>query len=230
MKLLLIEDDKLTAEFVKRGLNEDGHTVDHCINGSEGAVLARVNSYDALILDLNLPDTSGYEILKRLREEGWDTPILMLTASSRIESVVEGLNLGADDYLTKPFALEELKARIRALLRRGGAARTEAIRFGSLALNRLTHEVFLDNRPMRLTPKEYRLLEYFLLRPEQVITRTELLEKVWDMHFDPESNVVDVHVTRLRTKLRAAGAPSIATIRGFGYKLCMDQKNQISGR
>ena len=219
MKLLLIEDDKLTAEFVKRGLNEDGHTVDHCINGSEGATLARVNPYDALILDLNLPDTNGYEVLKQLRAEGWGTPILMLTASSRTESVVEGLNLGADDYLTKPFAIEELKARIRALLRRGGAARTEEIRIGALVLNRLTHEVFLGDQPMRLTPKEYRLLEYFLLRPEQVITRTELLEKVWDMHFDPESNVVDVHVTRLRTKLRAPGAPSIATVRGFGYKL-----------
>lgn len=224
MKLLLIEDDKLTAEFVKRGLNEDGHTVDHCINGSEGAVLARVNAYDALILDLNLPDTSGYEVLKQLRAEGWDTPILMLTASSRTESVVEGLNLGADDYITKPFVLEELKARIRALLRRGGAARTEEVRIGTLVLNRLTHEVFLDDRPMKLTPKEYRLLEYFLLRPEQVITRTELLEKVWDMHFDPESNVVDVHVTRLRSKLRGKGVPSIATVRGFGYRLSLESE------
>lgn len=223
MKLLLIEDDKLTAEFVKRGLSEDGHTVDHCINGSEGAVLARVNSYDALILDLNLPDTTGYEVLRQLRAEGWDTPILMLTASSRTESVVEGLNLGADDYITKPFVLEELKARIRALLRRGGAARTEEIRVGSLVLNRLTHEVLLEAKPMKLTPKEYRLLEYFLLRPEQVITRTELLEKVWDMHFDPESNVVDVHVTRLRTKLRGNGVPQIATVRGFGYKLSIEE-------
>lgn len=224
MKLLLIEDDKLTAEFVKRGLSEDGHTVDHSINGSEGAMLARINAYDALILDLNLPDMTGYEVLKQLRAEGRDTPILMLTASSKTESVVEGLNLGADDYLTKPFVLEELKARIRALLRRGGAGRTEEIRVGTLVLNRLTHEVLVEQRPMKLTPKEYRLLEYFLLRPDQVVTRTELLEKVWDMHFDPESNVIDVHVTRLRTKLRGiGGAPQIGTVRGFGYKLTTDE-------
>jgi DNA-binding response OmpR family regulator len=220
MKLLLVEDDKVTAEFIRWGLTEDGHTVDHCITGGEGAVLARTNDYDALILDLFLPDTTGFELIRQLRAEGRTTPILMLTASSKKENVVEGLNLGADDYLTKPFELEELKARLRALLRRGGAVRTEEIRVGSLLLDRLKHQVSSEGNTVRLTPKEYRLLEYFLLRPGQVISRTELLEKVWDMQFDPHSNVVDAHVTRLRNKLRSIpGAPEIGTSRGFGFIL-----------
>jgi two-component system, OmpR family, response regulator len=220
MKLLLVEDDKVTAEFIRWGLTEDGHTVDHCVTGREGALLARTNDYDALILDLLLPDTTGFEITRQLRAEGRTTPILMLTASTKKENVVEGLNLGADDYLTKPFELEELKARLRALLRRGGASRTEEIHVGNLLLDRLKHQVIHSGKPLHLTPKEYRLLEYFLLRPGQVVSRTELLEKVWDMQFDPHSNIVDAHVTRLRNKLRAIpGAPEINTSRGFGFIL-----------
>ena len=220
MKLLLIEDDKLTAEFIKRALSEEGHTVDHTTRGEEGELLARVNSYDALILDLVLPDTNGYDITRKLRSEGRSVPILILTASTKTENVVEGLNLGADDYLTKPFEMEVLKARVRALARRGGATRSEEVRVGSLVLNRMSRQLMMDRKPVRLTPKEYRLVEYFLLRPEQVITRTELLEKVWEMHFDPDSNVVDVNVTRLRNKLKElVGAPQIMTVRGFGYML-----------
>lgn len=223
MKLLLVEDDKLTAEFVKFGLQEDGHEVDHAATGREGLMCARVNAYDALILDLNLPDTSGFAITETLRGEGRSTPILILTASTKTEMVVQGLNAGADDYLTKPFAIEELRARIRALMRRGGATRTEEIRVGSLVLNRLTHQVFMDQKPIKLTPKEYKLLEYFLLRPKKVVSRTELLEKVWEMQFDPQSNIVDAHVARLRTKLRKIpGAPQIETARGFGFILDVD--------
>lgn len=223
MKLLLIEDDKLTAEFVKYGLKEDGHDIDHAATGRDGLMLVHMNAYDALVLDLNLPDTTGFAITETLRHEGRSIPILMLTASTSTEYIVQGLNAGADDYLTKPFAIEELRARIRALMRRGGATRTEEIRVGSLQLNRLTHQVSLQGKPIRLTPKEYKLLEYFLLRPQQVVSRTELLEKVWEMHFDPHSNIVDVHVARLRTKLRAMeGAPQIETARGFGFILDVD--------
>jgi DNA-binding response OmpR family regulator len=220
MKLLLVEDDKLTAEFVKRILQEDGHEVDWTAAGREGLMWARMNMYDALILDLNLPDTTGLAITEALRHEGRSTPILMLTASSKTESVVQGLNAGADDYLVKPFKTEELRARVRALTRRGGATRTEEVRVGGLVLNRLTHQVYADQKPLKLTPKEYKLLEYFLLRPDQVITRTELLEKVWEMNFDPQSNIVDAHVARVRTKLRnIANAPQIETARGFGFIL-----------
>jgi two-component system OmpR family response regulator len=220
MKLLLVEDDKLTAEFVRRGLREDGHDVDHVVTGADGLLYARMNAYDALILDIHLPDTTGYAVTEALRSEGSPLPILMLTAARATDNIVHGLNAGADDYLTKPFAIEELRARIRALVRRGGATRTEEVRVGSLVLNRLTRQIYRENEPLKLTPKEYKLLEYFLLRPKQVITRTELLEKVWEMQFDPQSNIVDAHVARLRTKLRdIPGAPHIETSRGFGFIL-----------
>ena len=223
MKLLLVEDDKLTAEYVKVILHEDGHEVDWVGVGREGLMMARMNMYDALILDWNLPDTTGLVIMESLRNEGRMTPILMLTASSKSEQVVQGLNAGADDYLVKPFDSEVLRARVRALMRRGGATRTEEVRVGCLQLNRLTHQVFHGKKPLKLTPKEYKLLEYFLLRPDQVITRTELLEKVWEMHFDPQSNIVDAHVARVRNKLRAIPeAPQIETSRGFGFILKAD--------
>ncbi len=220
MKLLIVEDDKLTAQFVRLTLEEDGHEVDWTGNGEEGLALARINSYDALILDLHLPDTTGLVITSALRSEGRKTPILMLTASSTTESVVQGLDAGADDYLVKPFKTEELRARIRALTRRGGATRTEEVRVGSLVLNRLTHQIFAVHKPLKLTPKEYKLLEYFMLKPDKVITRTELLEKVWEMNFDPQSNIVDAHVARVRNKLRdIENAPQIETARGFGFIL-----------
>lgn len=223
MKLLLVEDDRLTAEFVKYGLREDGHEVDHAATGREGLMFFRMNAYDALILDLNLPDTSGYAITEAIRGEGKSIPILMLTAASSTENVVQGLNAGADDYLTKPFKIEELRARVRALMRRGGATRTEEVRVGTLVLNRLTHQVHASNKQVRLTPKEYKLLEYFLLRPNQVVSRTELLEKVWEVQFDPQSNIVDANIARLRIKLRKIpGAPQIETARGFGFILDVD--------
>lgn len=223
MKLLLVEDDKLTAQFVKLILQEDGHEVDWVAMGQEGLMMARINMYDALILDWNLPDTTGLVIMESLRNEGRTTPILMLTASSKTEQVVQGLNAGADDYLVKPFDSEVLRARVRALMRRGGATRTEEVRVGSLVLNRLTHQIYAAEKPLKLTPKEYKLLEYFLLRPNQVITRTELLEKVWEMNFDPQSNIVDANVARIRTKLKAIqGAPQLETSRGFGFILKPD--------
>jgi DNA-binding response OmpR family regulator len=155
-----------------------------------------------------------------MRREGDATPILMLTARTGTDNLVQGLDAGADDYLTKPFDLRELRARLRALTRRGGSTRTEEVTIGALTLDRLSHEVRIGERVLRLTPKEYRLLEYFMLRPGETVSRTELLEKVWEMNFDPQSNIVDVHVTRLRQKLkRFPEVPQLETVRGFGFRL-----------
>jgi two-component system, OmpR family, response regulator len=220
MKILVIDDDPLIIEYVRRGLTEDGYTIDSALSGSEGLLCARVGSYDAVILDIGLPDTSGFTIAQAMRSEGDATPILMLTARTGTDNLVQGLDAGADDYLTKPFDIRELRARLRALTRRGGATRTEDITIGSLTLHRVNHEVRIGDRPLRLTPKEYRLIEYFLLRAGEVVSRTELLEKVWEMNFDPQSNIVDVHVARLRAKLkRYPAAPDIETVRGFGFRL-----------
>ena len=227
MKLLIIDDDPLIREFVQRGLRDDGHTVDGAESGSEGILNARLTQYDAIILDVMLPDLTGIEIAQQLRRAGDVTPILMLTARTGTEHKVEGLDAGADDYLTKPFELAELKARIRALTRRGGAQRTENIIVGTLTLDRIRHIIQIGGRPVRLTPKEYRLLEYFVLNADQVVSRTDLLEKVWEIHFDPHSNIVDAHVTRLRQKLRRyPGAPQIATVRGFGFMLSASPQAQ----
>lgn len=220
MKILLIDDDPLITEFVRRGLSEDGCTVDSAVTGSEGLLNARLGRYDAIILDIGLPDTSGMVIARDMRREGNSTPILMLTADSRTDALVAGLDSGADDYLTKPFDLRELRARLRALVRRGGANRAEDVSVGELTLDRVSHEVRIGSRPLSLTPKEYRLLAYFILHVGQVVTRTELLENVWEMQFDPRSNIIDVHVARLRSKLRLhPSVPQLETVRGFGFRL-----------
>lgn len=220
MKVLVVDDDPLILEFIRRGLTEEGYTVDVALTGSEGAMFARMNPYDAIILDLILPDMSGFDIVERLRKESHSVPVLMLTAKTGTDAKIQGLDAGADDYLTKPFDMGELKARLRALTRRGGATRTEEVRFCTLTLDRMAHEIRIGEKKLKLTPKEYKLLEYFLLRPDQVITRTDLLEGVWDIHFDPGSNIVDAHVARMRSKLRGAiGAPQLETVRGFGFRL-----------
>ena len=155
-----------------------------------------------------------------MRNESDTTPILLLTARTGTDNLVDGLDAGADDYLTKPFDIRELRARLRALTRRGGSTRTETVALGALTLDRLNRDVSIGERPLRLTPKEYLLLEYFMLRPGVVVTRTELLEKVWEMNFDPQSNIVDVHVARLRSKLKAhPSVPQLETVRGFGFRL-----------
>jgi two-component system OmpR family response regulator len=164
-------------------------------------------------------------VASELRREGRGTPILMLTARDATEDIVRGLDVGADDYLTKPFKFDELLARVRALVRRGGARRTELLAFGPIELNRLKHKVLVRGEPLDLSPKEFHLLEHFLLHPDEVVRRTELLEKVWDMHFDPESNVVDVHVGNLRRKLRKAAAMElIHTVRGVGFRLALPEE------
>jgi len=220
MKILLVEDDRKVAGFIEQGLREEGYIVDVARDGDEATTMAHVNDYDAILLDVMLPKKNGFQIAAELRREGRTAPILMLTSRDATEDVVRGLDAGADDYLAKPFQFDELVARIRALLRRGGAERLEELRYGPIALDRLRHLVVVNDQRLDLTPKEFQLLEYFLLRPEEVVRRTTLLEKVWDMHFDPESNVVDVHIGNLRRKLiHAAGEPLVTTVRGVGFTL-----------
>ena len=220
MKILVVEDDRKVAGFIDHGLKEEGYVVDIAPDGDEATLLAHVNDYDVILLDVVLPKKNGFQIAAELRREGRSTPILMLTSRDAVEDVVRGLDAGADDYLAKPFRFDELLARIRALHRRGGADQLEVLRHGALALDRLRHVATVDDRPLNLTAKEFQLLEYFMLHAGEVVHRTTLLEKVWDMHFDPESNVVDVHVGNLRRKLaRAAGEALLKTIRGVGFSL-----------
>jgi len=220
MKVLIVEDDRKVAGFIEQGLKEEGYVVDIAPDGEEATMLAHVYDYDVILLDVVLPKKNGFQVASELRREGRNTPILMLTSRDAVEDVVRGLDAGADDYLPKPFRFDELLARIRSLVRRGGAERLDVLRYGPLALDRLRHVAMVNDRAIDLTPKEFQLLEFFLLHPEEVVRRTTLLEKVWDMHFDPESNVVDVHVGNLRRKLKkAAGANLIATLRGVGFSL-----------
>jgi DNA-binding response OmpR family regulator len=220
MKILVVEDDRKVAGFIEQGLKEEGYVVDIAPDGDEATLLAHVYDYDIILLDVVLPRKNGFQVATELRREGRHTPILMLTSRDSTEDVVRGLDAGADDYLAKPFRFDELLARIRALRRRGGAERLEVLRYEPIAMDRLRHTVTVEDRPLDLTPKEFQLLEYFLLHPEEVVRRTTLLEKVWDMHFDPESNVVDVHVGNLRRKLSlAAREPMICTVRGVGFSL-----------
>ncbi|MCI0432252.1 MAG: response regulator transcription factor [Gemmatimonadetes bacterium] len=220
MRILVVEDDRKIASFLERGFREEGYAVDVAHDGSDGALRVRLYDYDLLIVDIMLPGRNGYEIVRDARGAGRTVPILLLTARDSTEDIVAGLDAGADDYLTKPFSLDELLARARALLRRGGSTRTETLVYADLQMDRLRHSAERAGVELDLTPREFQLLEFFLLRPETVIRRTELLEKVWDMSFDPMTNVVDVHIGNLRRKLAAAGdSPLIHTVRGVGYML-----------
>ena len=220
MKVLVVEDDRKVAGFIEEGLKEEGYVVDVAPDGEEATMLAHVYEYDVVLLDVMLPKKNGFQVAAELRREGRNTPILMLTSRDAVEDIVRGLDAGADDYLTKPFRFEELLARLRALHRRGGAERLEVLRFGPFELDRLRHVASIDSKRLDLTAKEFQLFEFFMLHPEQVVRRTTLLEKVWDMHFDPESNVVDVHVGNLRRKLlKYASDPRIETVRGVGFSL-----------
>jgi len=218
MRILAVEDDRKVASFLERGLREEGYAVDVAYDGDDGSMKAHVYDYDLLLLDVMLPGRTGFEIVHGLRQEGRPVPVLLLTARDAKEDIVRGLDAGADDYLTKPFSFDELLARVRALLRRGGGAREERLIYDDVELDRLKHVAARAGDALDLTPKEFQLLEYLLLHTETVVRRTELLEKVWDLHFDPMSNVVDVHVANLRRKLRRGGRdPLIHTVRGVGY-------------
>jgi len=220
MRILVVEDDRKIAGFIEQGLREEGYAVDVARDGEEATMLAHVNDYDVILLDVVLPKKNGFRVATELRAEGRKTPILMLTSRDAVEDVVRGLDSGADDYLAKPFPFDELLARVRALVRRGGAERLDVLRYDVLAIDRIRHLATANDRPLDLTPKEFQLLEYFLLHAEEVVRRTTLLEKVWDMQFDPESNVVDVHIKNLRRKLTEATGESLLTnIRGVGFSL-----------
>jgi len=218
LRILVVEDDKKVASFLEKGLREEGYSVDVAHNGTDGLLKAHVHDYDLLLLDVMLPEMSGLEIVRDLRARESSVPVLLLTARDDQMDIVRGLDAGADDYLTKPFGFDELVARVRALLRRGGSSRSERLMYDDVELDRVTHKAHRGGSRLDLTAKEFQLLEFLLLNPERVIRRTELLEKVWDLQFDPMSNVVDVHVGHVRRKLREAGdGHLIQTVRGVGY-------------
>lgn len=221
MKVLLIEDDRESAGFVMRGLREAGWTVDHAETGVDGLFLASDGGYDALVVDRILPGMDGLSVVRMLRETGLSTPVLFLTAVSGLDDRVEGLEAGGDDYLVKPFAFSELMARLRALGRRGGGVAPETrLQVGDLTLDRLSRRVARAGQAIELQPREFRLLEYLMEHAGEVVTRTMLLEKVWEFHFEPKTSVVETHVSRLRAKIdKPFGSEMLRTIRGAGYVL-----------
>ncbi|MBI4563085.1 MAG: response regulator transcription factor [Planctomycetes bacterium] len=220
MRILVVEDEKKLAGFIKRALVEDAHAVDVCHDGEEGAHLASTESYDLLILDLLLPKKDGWTVLREFREKKRATPVLILSARGQVKDRVKGLDLGADDYLAKPFALDELRARVRALLRRGSEASASTLKVADVTMDLLRREVHRGKDEIRLTPREYALLEYLMRHPNRVLTRTSIAEHVWDYSFDWQSNVVDVFVNYLRRKLDGDRHPKlIHTVRGVGYMI-----------
>jgi len=220
MRILLVEDDEHIANFLKRGLKEEGYIVDVAYNGEDGLYLAENEEFDLIILDILLPKLDGFELCSRLRAKGNTTPILMLTAKDDIEDRVHGLDIGADDYLVKPFAFEELVARIRALLRRQKSVNSHILKVGDLTLNLFTREVKRGGRTIELTTREFELLKFLMYNPRQVLTRTQIAEHVWSYDFDYFSNVVDVYIRYLREKIDDPFEHKlIHTVRGVGYKI-----------
>ena len=220
MRVLIVEDELKTASYLQKGLSEHGYVADLAGNGQDGLHLAQSSDYDLLILDIMLPQRDGWSVITELRRTGKQTPVLFLTARDSVPDRVKGLDLGADDYLVKPFAFSELLARIRTILRRGPARRNENLRFADVELDPLSHRAFRAGKRLDLTPKEFLLLALFVRRPGEVLSRTLIAEQVWDMNFDCATNVVDVHVRRLRSKVDDPFEKKlIHTIRGVGYVL-----------
>jgi two-component system, OmpR family, response regulator len=220
MRMLVVEDDARMAELLRRGLQEEGYAVDVATTGEEGVWLGTENEYDAVVLDVMLPDGDGFEVCRRLRQADRWAPVMMLTARDAVPDRVAGLDAGADDYLTKPFSFQELFARVRALVRRGAGERPAVLEVGDLRLDPATRRVHRGDEELSLTAKEAALLEYFLRHPGEVLTRAQIIEHVWDFAYDGGSNVVDVYVRYLREKVdRPFGRRSIETVRGAGYRL-----------
>jgi two-component system OmpR family response regulator len=216
VRVLVVEDAGRLLDILTRSLREEGFVVDGALTGAEALRLAELVPYDAVVLDLRLPDMDGFEVCRRIRASGSTSPILMLTARDALADRVRGLDSGADDYVTKPFEFPELFARVRALVRRGPGPRPATLAWGALKLDPAAHTVSLAGTPVELTAKEYLLLEYFLRHPGQALTRGRLKEHVWDYAYQGDSNVVDVYVRRLRGKV---GEKTIETVRGVGYRL-----------
>ncbi|MBT8078782.1 MAG: response regulator transcription factor [Gammaproteobacteria bacterium] len=222
MRILVIEDDKAVSDFICKGLDELGYNVDAALDGKEGLFLATSEKYDALIVDRMLPNVDGLTIVQTLRASDHSVPVLFLSALGEVDDRVRGLEAGGDDYLTKPFAFSELKARIEALLRRGQPtdAPVTKLNVGDMEMDLLSRSVTRAGREIELQPREFRLLEYLMRHAGQVVTRTMLLEHVWDYHFDPQTNVIDVHISRLRAKIdKGFDTPLLETVRGAGYRL-----------
>lgn len=221
MHILLIEDDQKTATYLGKGLTESGHVVDHAADGEDGLHLALGGKYDILVVDRMLPARDGLSIVRMLRADGNRTPVLILSAMGDVDDRVEGLHAGGDDYLVKPYAFVELLARLDALARRGSCDDLPVrLCVGDLELDLVRHKVVRAGKPIRLQPRELRLLEYMMRNSGQVITRTMLLEQVWDFHFDPQTNVIDTQICRLRSKIdKDFDRPLLHTLRGVGYRL-----------
>jgi len=221
MKILVVEDDREAARYLEKALSESGHSVDIAGDGESGYLLAEEGRYDMLIIDRMLPRRDGLSIIAGLRARGVETPILILSALAQVDDRVTGLRAGGDDYLTKPYAFSELLARIEVLQRRKNGKSAETLyRVGDLELDRLSHTANRAGRDIILQPREFRLLEYLMRHAGQVVTRTMLLENVWDYHFDPQTNVIDVHISRLRAKIeKDFDTPLLHTVRGAGYML-----------
>ena len=223
MRILVIEDERKVARFIQRGLKEKSYAVDVAHDGEEGLYLAQTNEYDLIVLDILLPKIDGLEVLRELKRSGNNALILMLTARDAVTDRVQGLDYGADDYLTKPFAFEELLARVRALLRRGQPVEPTILRVADLILDLPAHRVKRGDTIIDLTAREFALLEYLMRHAGQVVTRTQIAEQVWDLHFDSLTNVIDVHVHHLRDKIHSGSRkPLIHTVRGVGYTLKED--------
>ena len=221
MRVLIIEDDAETAAFLVKALKEAGHVPDHADEGESGLAMAETMAHDVLIVDRMLPKRDGLSVISQLRAKGVQTPALILSALGEVDDRVKGLRAGGDDYLTKPYAFSELLARIEALSRRTAPEEaTTKYAVGDLELDRLTHQVTRAGQQILLQPREYRLLEYLMKHAGQVVTRTMLLENVWDYHFDPQTNVIDVHISRLRAKIdKEFDTPLLHTVRGVGYSI-----------
>jgi heavy metal response regulator len=219
MRILVVEDDKGTARFIKKGLSEEGFMTDVVSGGEEGMFMATTEIYDLIILDVMLPEINGFEVLRGIKQKGVSTPVLFLTAKDTKEDIIHGLDLGADDYLVKPFAFAELLARIRAVLRRGQTSDpTQKLIVGDLVLNRVTRQARRNDKIIELTAKEFQLLEYMMRNAGQILTKTMILDRVWGYDFDTQSNIIEVHVNRLRAKVdKGFSTKLIHTVRGVGY-------------
>jgi heavy metal response regulator len=220
VRILVVEDEKKVASFIKKGLEEEYYSVDIAFDGKEGFRLALNEEYDLVVLDVMLPFKDGFTVLRELRAQNIQTPVLFLTAKGSLTDKIEGLNLGADDYLTKPFSFEELVARVRALLRRVSVSKSTDLLAGDLTLDTQTHKVLRNGNEITLTPKEYAILEYLIRNKNKIISRTILTEHVYDYHFDTDTNVIDVYINKLRNKIdKGFDKQLLNTVRGIGYMI-----------